>query len=64
MHPNVVLPAVTSVIGFAFCGVLLARFVARRQPYYLVWTLGLLWYTLATASEALGGAFGWSPGLY
>lgn len=64
MHPNVVLPAATSAIGFAFWVVLLARFLERRQPYYLVWTFGLLWYALATATEALGGAFGWSPGLY
>lgn len=64
MHPNVVLPAATSAIGFVFCGVLLARFIKRRQPYYLVWTLGLLWYALAAGSEALGGAFGWSPAVY
>jgi hypothetical protein len=64
LHPNVVLPAVTSAIGFAFCGVLLTRFGARRQPYYLVWTFGLLWYALAAACEAVGGAFGWSAGLY
>jgi hypothetical protein len=64
LHPNVVLPAATSAIGFAFCVVLLARFLERRQPYYLVWTFGLLWYALATATEALGGAFGWSSGLY
>jgi hypothetical protein len=64
LHPNVVLPAATSVIGFAFCGVLLARLLERRQPYYLVWTLGLLWYALAAASEALGGSLGWTPALY
>jgi hypothetical protein len=64
LHPNVVLPLVTSLIAFAFCGVLLTRFVERRRPYYFVWTLGLLWYALATASEAAGGALGWNPGLY
>lgn len=64
LQPNVVLPALTSLLGFAFCGVLLARFNRRPQPYYLVWTLGLLWYALATASEAIGGAAGWTPALY
>ena len=63
-HPNVVLPLITSLVAFAFCGVLLGRFVERRRVYYLVWTLGLLWYALATASEAAGGALGWNPGLY
>jgi hypothetical protein len=64
LHPNVLLPALTSLLAFGFCGVLLARFNGRRQPYYAVWTLGLLWYALATATEALGGALGWNPGLY
>ena len=47
-----------------FCGVLLSKFRQRRQPYYLVWTLGLLWYALATAAEATGGARGWTPVLF
>jgi hypothetical protein len=64
LHPNVLLPAVTSLLGFTFAGVLLMRFVRRHQPYYLVWTLGLLWYALAAGAEALGGLSGWSPGLY
>src|SRR5439155_19699526 len=40
------------------------RFVRRRQPYYLVWTLGLLWYALAAGCEALGALSGWNPALY
>ena len=65
MHPNVLLPALTSLLGFGFAGVLLARFVRRRrQPYYLVWGLGLVWYALAAGAEALGGAQGWTPALY
>lgn len=64
MHPNILLPAITSLIAFAFSVVLLARFTERRQPAYFVWTLGLVWYALAAASEANGGAFGWSPALY
>ena len=54
----------TSVLGFAFALVLLLRFVRRQQAYYLVWTLGLLWYALAAGSEALGGARGWNAALY
>jgi hypothetical protein len=64
LHPNVLLPAVTSLLGFVFAGVLLRRFTRRRQMYYLVWALGLLWYALADGSEALGGAAGWTAGLY
>jgi hypothetical protein len=63
-HLNVFLPAVTSVLGLGFAGVLLLRFVGRRQPYYLVWGLGLVWYAVAAGTEALGGAQGWTEGLY
>ncbi len=64
VHPNVLLPALTSLIGFAFAVVLLRRFLPRGQPYYLVWALGLLWYASAAGAEALGGALGWTPHLY
>jgi hypothetical protein len=64
LHPNVVLPALTSLIGFGFAGVLLLRFARRPHAYHLVWALGLIWYALAAGSEALGGAQGWTPTLY
>jgi hypothetical protein len=64
LHPNVLLPAVTSLLGVVFAGVLFVRFVRRRQAYYLVWTLGLVWYALADGAEALGGGLGWTSGLY
>jgi len=61
---NIVLPAITSVLGFTFAIVMLGRFVRGQQPYYLVWTLGLVWYALAAGSEALGDAVGWNAALY
>jgi hypothetical protein len=64
LHTNVLLPTITSVLGFGFALVLLARFVRRRQAYYLVWLLGLVWYALAAGAEALGGASGWTAALY
>src|SRR5690348_17124253 len=36
----------------------------RRHNFQLVWSIGLLFYGVATGCEFLGGAFGWSPGLY
>jgi hypothetical protein len=64
LHLNVLLPALTSLLGVVFTGVLLRRFVRRPTAYYLVWALGLIWYALAAGSEALGGAQGWTPDLY
>lgn len=64
MHPNVLLPTLTSILSFTFAVLLLSKYVARPQPYYLVWAIGLVWYGLAAGSEALGGALGWTPALY
>lgn len=64
MSPNILLPSLTSLIGLTFAAMMAQRFLARRQPYYLIWALGLLWYALADASEALGGAYGWNPAIY
>jgi hypothetical protein len=61
---NVILPSLTSLLSFGFAGLLLRRFVVRHQPYHLVWCLGLVWYALASGSEAIGGALGWTPALY
>jgi hypothetical protein len=64
LHPNVLLPGLTALIGFGFTAVLVATFASRRRAYHLVWAIGLLCYALAALSEALGGAFGWTSGLY
>jgi hypothetical protein len=61
---NIVVPSLTSLLAFAFAALMAQRFATRRHAYYAVWSLGLLWYALATGSEALGGAFGWSTSLY
>jgi hypothetical protein len=64
VHPNVLITSATSLLALAFTAVMARRFALRLQPQYLVWCLGLLWYALATGSEALGGAVGWSEPLY
>jgi hypothetical protein len=64
VHPNVMITAFTSLLGLAFTVIMGRRFVTRRQPYYLIWSLGLLWYALATGSEAVGASVGWSEATY
>src|SRR5438105_6024056 len=64
LHPNVLLPTLTSLLAFGFTAVLAQRFASRHRPYYFVWSLGLLWYALAAGTEAIGGTLGWSPILY
>jgi hypothetical protein len=64
MDPNVLLPLASSTLSFVFAAFLLDQWLERRRPYQLVWTIGMLWYSLSAGTEFLGGAFGWSEPLY
>ncbi|MEP7082367.1 MAG: hypothetical protein ABI841_05255 [Chloroflexota bacterium] len=64
MDLNVILPFLSSALSFAFAAMVGDQWVRRRQPYQLVWTIGLLWYGISAGTEFLGGAFGWSEALY
>ena len=64
MDLNVVLPFLSSALSFVFAAMVGDQWVRRRQPYQLVWTIGLLWYGISAGTEFLGGAFGWSEALY
>jgi hypothetical protein len=64
MDPNVVLPLASSALSFAFAALVADQWWRRRQPYQLVWTIGLLWYGISAGTEFLGGAFGWNEPLY
>ena len=64
MDLNVVLPFLSTVLSFAFAVLVADQWVRRRQPYQLVWTLGLVWYGIGAGTELLGGAFGWNELLY
>jgi len=61
---NVLLPLLSSALSFAFAVMVGDQWVRRRQPYQLVWTIGLLWYGISAGTEFLGSAFGWSEPLY
>jgi hypothetical protein len=54
----------SALLSFVFAGMVLDQWWQRRHSFQLVWAIGLLWYGIATASEFLGGAFGWNTGLY
>ena len=64
MDFNVVLPLLSSVLSFAFAALVGDQWLRRRQPYQLVWTVGLLWYGISAGTEFLGSAFGWNEPLY
>ena len=64
MNPNVVLPFLSSLFSFAFAAMVGDQWLRRRQPYQLVWTIGLLWYGISAGTEFIGGAWGWNEPLY
>jgi hypothetical protein len=64
VDPNVVLPFLSSALSFAFAALVADQWLRRRQPYQLVWTIGLLWYGISAGTEFLGSAFGWNEPLY
>jgi hypothetical protein len=59
-----VLPAITAVLAAAFAVALFDQWLERRRPYQLVWALGMLFFGIAVACEALGSALGWNVTLY
>src|SRR5215471_20532839 len=61
---NVVLPLGSSVLSFAFAGLVLDQWWQRRHAFQVVWGIGLLFYGISSGTEFIGGAFGWSQPLY
>ena len=64
MNLYVILPALTSILALAFAVALIDQWRIRRQPFQAIWAIGMLFYGLASGCEAIGGAAGWSEGLY
>jgi hypothetical protein len=64
VDPNVVLPFLSSALSFVFAALVGDQWLRRRQPYQLVWTIGLVWYGISAGTEFWGSAFGWSEPLY
>jgi hypothetical protein len=64
VDPNVIFPFLSSLLSFAFAVLVGDQWLRRRQPYQLVWTIGLLWYGISAGTEFIGGAWGWSEPLY
>ncbi len=61
---NTLLPLASGIFSLAFALVVFDQFLARRQPYQLVWTIGLLMYFFATGAEFWVGARGLTPAVY
>jgi hypothetical protein len=61
---SVLLPAATSLIALFFALALLDQWRERRQPFQLIWALGMTFFGIAAGCEALAAAAGWNEPLY
>src|SRR3954454_21771712 len=64
MPVTVWLPAITALLALVFALALFDQWRERRQPFQLIWGIGMLFYGIAAGSEALAGAGGWNEALY
>jgi len=58
------LPTLTAFLALAMSIALLDQWRERRQPFQLVWAIGLAFYGIAAGCEALAAASGWTELLY
>jgi hypothetical protein len=59
-----ILPALTSILALLMAIALLDQWRERRQPFQLVWAIGMAFYGLAAGCEAIAAAGGWNELLY
>jgi hypothetical protein len=58
-------PLATALLGFAFCGLVVAQWARRRRAHQLAWAAGLFMYAVAAAMEAWSERHGdWDPTVY
>ena len=60
----VALPALTAALAIVMAVSLLDQWRDRRQPFQLVWAIGMAFFGIASGCEALAAAGGWNEGLY
>jgi hypothetical protein len=61
---NLIFPLLAALIALLFAGFVFRQYTARRRPYQLAWTAGLVLFTVAAGAEYLSGASGWTSTLY
>jgi hypothetical protein len=62
--PEWLIPGVTAVLAFAVAVALLDQWLERRRSFQLAWAIGMFFFGIGSASEAIAGAAGWSEPLY
>ena len=58
------LPTLTAFLALAMAIALVDQWRERRQPFQIVWAIGMAFYGIAAGCEALAAAAGWNELLY
>lgn len=61
---NPVVPSLTAILALGFAIALLDQWRDRRQTFQLVWAVGMAFFGVAAACEAIAAATGWNETLY
>ena len=64
MDASVILPAITAVLAGFFSLALIDQWRTRRRGYQLVWAIGMAFFAIAVAVEAIAASSGWNETLY
>ena len=64
MAVAVALPGLTALIALVFAAAVLDQWWERRRGFQLIWGIGMLFFAVASGSEAIAAATGWNETLY
>jgi hypothetical protein len=64
MDANIFIPALTAALACVFFIALLDQWRTRRRAYQSIWALGILFFGIAVACEAIAAAVGWNEPIY
>src|ERR1700745_1504749 len=54
------IPVLTTLFSVFFLSRIVSHYLAKRSPYLLWWSLGVLTFGLGTLTESINAIFGWS----
>lgn len=54
------IPVLTTLFSAFFLSRIIPHYLAKRSPYLLWWTLGVLTFGMGTLTESINAIFGWS----
>lgn len=64
MDANTWIPALTAALAIIFFVLLIDQWRTRRRGYQAIWALGILFFGIAVACEAIAAAAGWNETIY